>query len=167
MKIKRLTTLAVFTVVALTIFVVESAIPVPVPIPGIKLGLANIVTLLVLLNYRPADAFFVMLARILLSAMFAGQAMTLLYSLCGGALCFIAMCVVNRFLSGKYIFITSVFGALFHNLGQTAVAYLTLESISVLAYLPFLTLSAVVTGLFTGLCAHYSQKYLMVHVPKL
>lgn len=166
MKIRRLTTLAVFTVVALTIFVVESAIPVPVPIPGIKLGLANIVTLQVLLNFRPSDAFFVLFARILLSAMFAGQAMSLLYSLCGGALCFAAMYVVNRFLCGKYIFITSVFGALFHNIGQLLVAYLILRSISVFTYLPFLTLSAVVTGLFTGLCAHYSQKYLVKHVVK-
>ncbi len=167
MKIRRLTTLAVFTVVALTIFVVESAIPVPVPIPGIKLGLANIVTLLVLLNFRPSDAFFVLFARILLSSMFAGQAMSLLYSLCGGALCFAAMCIVNRFLWGKYIFITSIFGALFHNAGQLLVAYLILRSVSVFTYLPFLTLSAVATGLFTGLCAHYSQKYLMVHVRRL
>lgn len=167
MKIRRLTTLAIFTVVALTIFVVESAIPVPVPIPGIKLGLANIVTLLVLLNFRPADALFVLLARILLSAIFAGQAMSLLYSLCGGLLCFIAMCLVNRFLCSKYIFITSVFGALFHNAGQLFVAYLILRNVSVFTYLPFLALSAIITGLFTGLCAHYTQKYLMVHVPKL
>ena len=166
MKLRRLTTLAVFTVVALTIFVVESAIPVPVPIPGIKLGLANIVTLLVLLNYRPSDAMFVLFARILLSSMFAGQAMSLLYSLCGGALCFAVMCLVNRFLCSKYIFITSIFGALAHNAGQLLVAYLILRSAGVFAYLPFLTVSAVVTGLFTGLCAHYSQKYLMKHVVK-
>lgn len=70
MNIKRLTTLSVFTVIALTIFILESAIPNPVPIPGIKLGLSNIVTLFLLLNFTPADAFFVLLARILLSAFF-------------------------------------------------------------------------------------------------
>lgn len=166
MKLKRLTTLAVFTVVALTIFVVESAIPVPVPIPGIKLGLANIVTLLVLLNYRPADAFFVLFTRILLSSMFAGHAISLLYSLGGGLCCFATMCGVNRFLGGKYIFITSIFGALAHNAGQLLVAYLILRSVGVFTYLPFLTISAIVTGLFTGLCAHYSRKYLMRHIPK-
>lgn len=167
MNIRRLTILSVFTVVALTIFVVESTIPVPIPIPGIKLGLANIITLILLLNFPWTNALFVLLARIFLSAIFAGQAMSLLYSLCGGILCFAAMCLVNRFLCGKYIFITSVFGALFHNVGQLLMAYLILHSVSVLTYLPFLAISAVVTGLFTGLCAHYTQKYLMPHVPKL
>ena len=70
MNLKRLTRLSVFTVIALTIFILESAIPNPVPIPGIKLGLSNIVTLFLLLNFTPADAFFVLLARILLSAFF-------------------------------------------------------------------------------------------------
>ena len=84
MNLKKLTTLAVFTVVALTIFILESAIPNPVPIPGIKLGLSNIVTLILLLNFTPADAFIVLLARIFLSACFAGQAVSLIYSLCGG-----------------------------------------------------------------------------------
>lgn len=166
MKLKRLTTLAIFTVIALTIFVVESAIPVPLPIPGIKLGLANIVTLVVLLNFQPSDAFLVLFVRILLSTIFAGQAMSLLYSLGGGLCCFAVMCAVNRFLCGKFIFVTSIFGALAHNAGQLLVAYLILRNVSVLVYLPFLTVSAMVTGLFTGLCAYFTQKYLSVHIPK-
>ena len=71
MHIKKLTTLSLFTVIALTIFIVESAIPMPIPIPGIKLGLSNIVTLILLLNYSPVDAFLVLLARIFLSTIFA------------------------------------------------------------------------------------------------
>ena len=166
MHIKKLTTLSIFTVIALTIFIVESAIPMPIPIPGIKLGLSNIVTLILLLNYSPVDAFLVLLARIFLSTIFAGQAMSLLYSLCGGLFCFAAMCLINRFLSGHFIFITSIFGALFHNAGQFLAAFLITRTMGVLAYLPFLILSGTVTGLFTGLCAHYTQKYLMPHVPK-
>ena len=161
MNLKRLTRLSVFTVIALTIFILESAIPNPVPIPGIKLGLSNIVTLFLLLNFTPADAFFVLLARILLSAFFSGQAVSLIYSLCGGLLCFAVMCLINRFLSGHLIFITSIFGALFHNAGQIAAAFLITRSSGILTYLPFLILSGAITGLFTGLCAHYAQKYLL------
>lgn len=167
MSTRKLTALSVFTVIALTIYIVESAIPQLVPIPGIKLGLANIVTLILLLNFSPSDTFLVLLARILLSALFAGQAMVLLYSLCGGILCFAAMYLCNRFLSGHFIFITSIFGALFHNAGQLLVAYFITHTIGLLAYLPFLILSGIVTGLFTGLCAHYTQKYLSPHIKKL
>lgn len=160
MNLKKLTVLSVFTVVALTIFVAESAIPVPIPIPGIKLGLSNIVTLFLLMNYKPADALLVLFVRILLSSFFTGQAMSLIYSLCGGLLCFVIMCLLNRLLSERFIVITSIFGALFHNLGQLTAAYLLTGTAGVFAYLPFLILSGTLTGLFTGLSAHYAQKYL-------
>lgn len=166
MRIKKLATLSVFTVIALTIFVIESAIPLSVPISGIKLGLANIVTLILLLNFSPADALVVLLARILLSTFFAGQAMSLLYSLCGGLFSLIAMCLINRFLSGRFIFITSIFGALFHNAGQLLTAYFITRTMGILSYLPFLVISGILTGLFTGLCAHYAQKYLMPYVKR-
>ncbi len=166
MQLKRLTTLSIFTVVALTIFILESAIPNPVPIPGIKLGLSNIVTLILLLNFTPADAFIVLLARIFLSAFFAGQAVSLIYSLCGGLFCFAIMCLLNCFLNGHFVFITSIFGALLHNAGQLSAAFLITRNVGVFAYLPFLILSGTITGLFTGLCAHYAQKYLLPHIPR-
>lgn len=158
---KRLTTLSLFTVIALTIFIVESAIPVPVPIPGIKLGLANIITLVILCNYPPQDAFIVLFVRIFLSAVFSGQMMTLFYSALGGLFCFFMMWFINRLLAGHFLFITSIFGALAHNAGQLLAAYLITRNLGVLSYLPFLALSGVITGLFTGLCAHFAQKYLM------
>lgn len=166
MNLKRLSALSVFTVVALTIFILESAIPPLVPIPGVKPGLSNIVTLILLLHFTPADAFIVLLARIFLSAFLAGQAISLIYSLCGGILCFVVMCLTNRFLRGHFIFITSIFGALSHNAGQLGAAFLITRNTGVLAYFPFLILSAAITGLFTGLCAHYAHKYLLPHVPR-
>ncbi len=166
MSIKKLTTLAVFTVIALTIFIIENAIPLPIPIPGIKLGLANIITLIVLVNFGPVDALLVLLCRIFIGTMFTGQAMSLLYSLCGGLFCLIAMCLVSRLLSKHFIVLISMFGALFHNLGQVLIAYVTTATIGVLAYLPFLVLSGILTGLFTGLCAHYAQKYLIHYIKK-
>ena len=164
---KRLAVLSMFTVIALTIFAVENMIPVPVPIPGIKLGLANIVTLIVLRNYRAADAFSVLFARILLSALFFGQMMTLFYSAMGGLFCFFVMYAANRFLDGRFLPLTSILGALAHNAGQLTAAYLIVRNAGILAYLPFLTLSSVSTGLFTGLCAHYAQRYLLPHIKKM
>lgn len=161
MKINRLTTLAMFTTLALIIFTIESMIPPLVPIPGIKLGLANMITLVLLHNYSAKDAFLVLFMRILLSSFFFGQALSLLYSLAGGCLCFVAMVLLHRILGGHFQYLTSMFGALFHNLGQLAIALLITEVSGVLVYLPFLLLSGLITGLFTGLCAHLIQRYLL------
>ena len=80
---RKLTTLSLLAAIALALYAVESALPPIVPIPGIKLGLSNIITLVVLWKYSAKDAFFVLLVRILLATMFFGQAMSLLYSLSG------------------------------------------------------------------------------------
>ena len=161
MKTKKLTTLAMFTTLALIIFTIESAIPALVPIPGIKLGLSNIITLVVLCNYSAKDTFTVLIMRILLSTFFFGQAISLLYSLAGGIVCFLAMLMVYKLLQGHFIFLVSIIGAIFHNMGQLTVAYLITEVPGVLTYLPFLLLSGILTGLFTGLCAHFTQRFLM------
>lgn len=160
MNTKKLTVLAMFTTLALIIFTVETAIPPLVPIPGIKLGLANIITLVLLRNYSAKDTLLVLLMRILLSSFFFGQAVSLLYSLAGGISCFIAMLVIHRLLQGHFLYLTSMVGAIFHNLGQILIAFLLTEVPGVFAYLPFLLLSGLLTGLFTGLCAHFIQKYL-------
>ena len=161
MKTKKLVTLALFTTLALTIFTIENAIPPLVPIPGIKLGLANIITLVVLHNYSAKDALLVLIMRILLSCFFFGQAISLLYSLVGGLTCFAAMILVHRLLQGHFLTLISMTGAIFHNLGQLAVAYCITKVPGVLVYLPFLLLSGLLTGCFTGLCTHFMQKYLL------
>lgn len=157
---KHLTILALYTTLALAIYGVESLLPPLLPIPGMKLGLANIITLLVLTKYSPKDAFLVLFARILLATFAFGQFVSLLYSLCGGIFCFAAMFMVQKLLRNRHIYITSIFGALFHNLGQILIALLLTRTIGVLSYLPFLIICAVVTGLFTGLCAHFAAKLL-------
>ena len=78
-SVKHLVTLAIFTTMALVIFVVEAQIPVPVPIPGIKLGLANIITLFVLQKYRVRDALAVLVLRIFLGSLFTGTLVSCLY----------------------------------------------------------------------------------------
>ena len=167
MNVKKLTTLAMFTTLALIIFTIESALPQLIPIPGIKPGLSNIITLIVLWNYSPKDTLLVLLSRIFLSSFFSGQAMSLLYSLIGGLFCFVAMLLIRRLLQGHFLFLVSMFGAVFHNLGQLLVAFLLTKVPGVLAYLPFLLISGVLTGLFTGLCATFTQRRLMPAIGSL
>lgn len=164
MKPQKLTLLALFTAAALILSLIESAFPPLAPIPGIRLGLANIVTLLALIYVTPGNAFCVLLARILLASLFSGQAMSLLYSMAGGVLCFFAMWILNRLLNGHYIFLTGMFGGCFHNIGQIITAFLITGTAGVFAYLPILLISGIVTGLFTGLCAHFSRSFLSRHL---
>ena len=167
MGLKKLTTLALYTTLSLIIFAVESAIPPLVPIPGIKLGLANIITLILLRNFSIKDTGLVLCARILLSTLLFGQAISLLYSLAGASLSLLFMYVTNKFLHKRYIFLTSITGGITHNLGQLLMAFLITKVPGILIYLPFLILSGIVTGLFTGLCAHFSQKNLLHAIRKI
>ena len=152
MSVRKTAFLALFTTLSLAIFAVESAIPPLVPIPGIKLGLANVVTLILLRHFRARDAFFVLISRILLSAFLFGQALS------GGLLSLCVMAVVMRVLRKKALFLTGAMGGLTHNLGQLAMALAITRTGGVLAYLPFLILSGILTGLFTGLCAGFAEK---------
>ena len=153
MTVKKMAALAMFSVMALTIFMLESMIGPIVPIPGIKLGLANIVTLLVLALYGPKEALFVLIIRILLGSMFGGQMISFFYSLTGGLLCWLIMSLINAFFHGKLLTLTSMCGAAAHNVGQILAAIVITQSISVVAYLPVLMVSAMITGCFTGLAA--------------
>lgn len=167
MNIRKLAQLSMFTVIAVTIFTIESALPALSPIQGIKLGLANIVTLVLLLYYPPKEVLLVLITRILLSSLIGGQMMTFIYSFCGGILCFLAMTGCNWLLGKRYIYLTSIIGAIFHNVGQLLAAFLILRSLGILAYLPILMVSGVLTGLFTGLCAYFFQKKMGGYMKKM
>lgn len=154
-SVKKLTVLALFAAIALTIFMLESMIPPLVPIPGIKLGLANIVTLILLACATWKEALVVLIVRIVLGSIFAGQMMSFFYSLAGGLFCLLVMAILNHFLGRRLLWFTSITGAIAHNTGQIAVAVLVLGSGYVLYYFPYLLVSGVITGLFTGLVAFY------------
>ena len=149
----RLTRLALLTAIALTIFMVEAQLPVLVPIQGVKLGLANIVTVYAVFALGPGDALLILLSRVFLGAVFSGQMMTLLYSLGGGLLSYLALLLLRRVLGRGQLWVSSPLSAVCHNLGQLLVAAAIMETWAVLAYLPYLALSGVITGLFTGACA--------------
>ena len=164
MSLQKLTTLALYTTLSLAIYAVESAISPLIPLPGVKLGLANIITLILLQRYTAKDAFLVLIARMLLSAFLFGQVLSLLYSLAGGILSFAVMYPANRLLQKKLPFLTGALGGLFHNIGQILIAFVITAAAGVFAYLPYLAISGILTGLFTGLCAHFAGRYLLSHL---
>jgi heptaprenyl diphosphate synthase len=153
MKTKKLVRMALLTAIALVIFVAEAQIPVPVPIPGLKLGLANIITVYAMFTVGPAGTLMILLVRILLSSIFTGQALSLLYSLGGGLVCYLVMLALRRALSLRQIWVCGVLGAIAHNAGQILVAIAVTRTPAIAAYFPVLTLAAVITGLITGTAA--------------
>lgn len=164
MKPKRLTTLALYVTLSLAIYAAESALPPLVPIPGIKPGLSNIITLILLRHYSFRETALVLTARILLSTLLFGRLISLFYSLAGGCFSLLAMFITGKLLQQRAVFLTGAMGGLTHNLGQLLVAFLLTATPGVLTYLPFLVLSGILTGLFTGLSAAFADKYLLPHI---
>jgi len=153
MSVKRLTRSAVLTAVALTIFMIELQIPSLVPIPGVKLGLANIVTVYAIFVLGPADAAAILFARILLGSVFSGNMMALMYSIAGGVMCYLVMVLLRKLFTKKQIWICSVLGSIAHNIGQICVAVIVTSTKEIIYYLPVLLISGIIAGSFTGICA--------------
>jgi heptaprenyl diphosphate synthase len=149
----RITRLALLTAIALTIFLVEAQLPALTAIPGIKLGLANIVTVYAVFDLGPGDALLVLSSRVFLGAVFSGQPMTLIYSAAGGFLSWCVLCLLKKLLTGEQIWLASPVAAVFHNLGQLLAAAAVMRTWAVMAYLPYLIIAAVLAGLFTGAAA--------------
>ena len=148
----RTARLALLTAIALTIFLAEAQLPV-IPIPGVKLGLANIVTVYAMFVMGPGDALLVLSGRVFLGAVFSGQPMTLIYSAAGGFLSWCVLCLLRKLLTEKQIWLASPVAAIFHNIGQLPAAAAVLRSWAVMAWLPYLIIAAILAGLFTGVAA--------------
>ena len=164
MRTRRLTRDAMLAGVALIIFTIEAQIPPLTSIPGIKMGLANIITVYAVFAIGPADAAAILAARILLGSVIAGNLSTLMYSAAGGLMCLLAMLGLRRILSQGQLWVASVIGAAAHNVGQIAVAIAVTGMPALLAYLPVLLMSGMIAGLFTGLCAQALLNRLKNHI---
>ena len=151
---KKLALGAVLTALALGLSTLESLFPVSVlvPLPGIKLGLANIVTVFALYRLGDIPALAILIARCLLGAMFAGNASALLFSLMGGVLAMLTMIVLRR-VRGLSVYGVSIAGAAAHNIGQICAAMVVLGGTAVLGYLPVLLGVSLITGTLTGFVA--------------
>ena len=128
---------------------IEHLIPIPIGIPGIKVGLANGVTLVALYLLRPADAFVIASVRILLAGLTFGSPVSMLYSLCGGLLSLSVMWLCRH--SRRFSVVgVSVAGGVCHNVGQLLLAAVLLQTSAVAWYAPVLLLTGTVIGVLIG-----------------
>ena len=153
MKVKKLTVMALLCAIALTIFMIEAQIPPVIPVPGVKLGLSNIVTVFSVFVLGPLEAAVILFGRIFLGAVFAGNFSSILYSASGGLLAILVTIGLRRILSVKQLWVSGCLGAIAHSVGQMTAAVLVMGTVSIAIYLPIMIVCSIVTGLFTGLCA--------------
>lgn len=148
---KRLTLCALMISVALVLSYIERFIPLQmlIPLPGIKLGLANIVSLMALFFWGTKYAFLILILRCSLGAVFGGSVSGLLFSLTGGVLAMIVMSV-SKHSSRISVYGVSIMGAAAHQIGQIAIAVFLMNSIYVIGYLPYLLIVSIFTGIATG-----------------
>lgn len=160
MSTKKLTQMSLLAAAALILYIIELRLPGPVPIPGVKLGLANIITVVAVYRFRPGEAALLVAVRVMAGAFFAGNLSAFLFSASGAVFCMCGMIFIRKILPLKYLPMCSILGAMLHNLGQMAAALCIMQSVSVLAYLPILMVTGCIAGLFTGLCAKAVERRL-------
>ncbi len=154
MKVQKMALLGVLTAAAIVIAVLESFIP-SVGIPGVKLGLANIVILIILYELGIWEAIVVNLLRVLVVSLVRGTflSMGFLMSLTGCVLSLGIMILFYLLIKKFSIIGVSVIGSLFHVLGQVIIAMIFLGSAYIFLYLPVIAISAIITGVFVGIVA--------------
>ena len=152
MKTRKIAYLGVFLALALILSYVESLIPFYFGIPGVKLGLTNLIVVVMLYCTGTKEAFGVSVARILLAGFLFGNMFSILYSLAGGVLSFIVMCLLKK--TGRFHVISvSVTGGISHNIGQLIAAAFVVETYDIFYYMPFLLIAGVATGFVIGMLA--------------
>lgn len=153
MKTKHLAVLGLLTGLALILFIVEAQIPPLVPIPGVKIGLANIVTVFAVFMLGAPEGALILAARIFLGAVFAGNFSSIFYSAAGGLFAILTAILLKKVLRDNQIWVAGCLGAVAHGIGQIAMAVFITGTPGILVYLPVLVVTGIITGLFTGLCA--------------
>ena len=154
---KRIANSAMLVALALIFSYVEVLIPFSFGIPGIKLGLANLVVVIGLFILKPSEVFGILLTRIILVAFLFGNMSSLIYSLSGGILSFCVMLLLKR-CKGFSITGISIAGGISHNIGQLVVAAIVVEAVSVFYYMPVLMISGLVTGMLIGIVGQRVHK---------
>lgn len=157
---KKITVLAVLTALSLLAFLIENLFP-PFFVPGAKLGVANIFSLIALIAFTPTDAIVVVVCRTVLGAIFQGNVSALLYSFTGGVASILACALLVKFLYPKVSVVAiSVFSAVCHNVVQTLIYWATTGTALALSYLPYLVALAVPSGILIGVAVIITIKTL-------
>ena len=143
----------VFTALALLFSYIESLIPFHIGIPGVKLGLANLIIVIALYKMPWKQTFLLAVTRVVLAGFVFGNLFSILYSLAGGILSLLVMTLLKKGQHFSVIGI-SVSGGVFHNVGQLLVAMLVTESLNLFYYVPVLMISGLLTGIVIGILAN-------------
>ena len=153
---KKLIFLAILLAQALVLHFIESFIPIPIPAPGVKLGLANIITLVTIVLFGFKEAAILVGLRSFMGAVFGGVISSFFFSIGGGMLSLVAMYFLHHYYKDYFSYMgISIVGAIFHNFGQLLVASFIVSNFGIFIYLPILMLTAILTGYFTGLATKY------------
>jgi heptaprenyl diphosphate synthase len=161
MKAKKVATYGLLVALAFILSYIESLFPLSLAIPGIKLGLANLVVVIALYSMGAVDAFLLSLLRILLVGFTFGNLSMMLYSLAGGMLSWLLMTIFRK---TKLFSMTgvSIIGGIAHNIGQIGVAILVVETFDIAYYLPFLMIAGVITGAVIGILGAMINKRIRI-----
>lgn len=150
MKSKKIALYGLFIALAFIFSYIESLFPIPFPLPGIKLGLANLVVIIAIYGIGVKEAFVLSMVRILLVGFTFRDPSTLIFSLAGGILSWLAMAVFMKLRLFSIVGV-SIIGAIAHNIGQIIVAMLYVNNTSLIYYLPLLLVSGVAGGTLIGI----------------
>jgi len=150
---RKMTLLANFLAIAIVLNIIESAIPI-IPVPGAKLGFANVITLIIIYVYSFKDGFALTILRVLLVGLLSGKLLGPIFymSMSGAVFATLAMGVFKK---SNYFGIigVSVLGSIFHCIGQIAAGIFVIGSIAVIAYLPIMLFLSIPAGVLTGVIA--------------
>lgn len=148
----RVAYFGVFTALALIFSYVETLIPINFGIPGIKLGLANLIIIIALYKMSVKEAYVLSVVRVVLAGFIFGNLFSIIYSLAGGLLSLTVMTLLKK--TDKFsLFGISMAGGVFHNVGQLIVAIIVMENLNIAYYMPVLLISGLITGFMIGLVA--------------
>ncbi|WBW50561.1 Gx transporter family protein [Peptoniphilus equinus] len=163
MKNRTMVFIGLLVALGLVIGLFERMIPMPVPIPGAKLGLSNVVVLVTILFFGSKEGFIVAILKSLMLMLVTGAVTSFVFSLTGTLLSTVVMVLAKRYLS-KFLSTVgiSLLGSAFHNIGQILAAMLVLSSANMIYYLPVLLIIGLFTGYFVGIGADFVVKNLRV-----
>ena len=156
---RRLAFGAMFTALALIFSYVEFLIPLPVPVPGIKLGLANLVIIIAIYRMGFKYAFTINCVRIIASGLLFSGVFGMLYSFSGGILSLVVMYILYRTKLFSMVGV-SMAGGVMHNLGQLLTACLIVSNIRLMSYFAVLLVSGLISGIIIGIVAYQIEKRL-------
>ena len=149
---QKIATGSVLIALAIILSYIEVLIPFGFLIPGVKLGLSNLVVVIALYQLKKTDAFVIAILRILLAGFLFGNLFSILYSLAGGLFSFIVMIITKK--TGKFsIMGVSICGGVSHNMGQILIAMLLVKTMQIRFYIPVLLVSGMLTGALIGVIA--------------